>query len=366
MTQRFTEEGRVERVTVLEAGPVPGDRASARTRPTATRPSSSASAPCARRRSPSPSSGTSRRPSAPPLRTLVEFRDEAGELTIGDTVTVESVRGRPASSRSPARARARASRARSSATTSTPARSRTARTTCARRARSAPRRRRRACSRASRAPAAWAASASPSAGLTIVELIPDQNLMLVRGSVPGPEGRHRGGAHRWLTRRSWARTQEAHARRRRVRRARSTARSCTRSCVAELAARRRGTHSTRNRALVRGGGAKPWRQKGTGRARQGSIRAPQFAGGGVVFGPTPRHYTVKVNRKARRAALRSALSVHADRGSVFGLDAGGVRRAVDQAGGRPDRRPPRRLGAARAVRPGRGRRPSSRSATSPA
>jgi large subunit ribosomal protein L4 len=93
--------------------------------------------------------------------------------------------------------------------------------------------------------------------------------------------------------------------------------------VAELAARRRGTHSTRNRALVRGGGAKPWRQKGTGRARQGSIRAPHFAGGGTVFGPTPRHYTVKVNRKARRAALRSALSIHADRNSIFGLDAAG-------------------------------------------
>jgi large subunit ribosomal protein L4 len=91
--------------------------------------------------------------------------------------------------------------------------------------------------------------------------------------------------------------------------------------VAELAARRRGTHSTRNRALVRGGGSKPWRQKGTGRARQGSIRAPQFAGGGTVFGPSPRHYTVKVNRKARRAALRCALSVHAERGSVFGLEA---------------------------------------------
>jgi large subunit ribosomal protein L4 len=93
--------------------------------------------------------------------------------------------------------------------------------------------------------------------------------------------------------------------------------------VAELAARRRGTHATKNRAMVRGGGSKPWRQKGTGRARQGSIRAPHFAGGGVVFGPTPRHYTVKVNRKARRAALRCALSIHADRGSVFGLDAGG-------------------------------------------
>jgi large subunit ribosomal protein L4 len=93
--------------------------------------------------------------------------------------------------------------------------------------------------------------------------------------------------------------------------------------VAELAARRRGTHATRTRGLVRGGGAKPWRQKGTGRARAGSLRAPHFAGGGVVFGPSPRSYTVKVNRKARRAALRCALSVHAERGSLFALDAGG-------------------------------------------
>jgi len=92
--------------------------------------------------------------------------------------------------------------------------------------------------------------------------------------------------------------------------------------IAELAARRRGTAATRTRGLVRGGGAKPWRQKGTGRARQGTIRAPQWTGGGVVFGPSPRHYTVKVNRKARKAALRSALSLHAERGSLFGLDAG--------------------------------------------
>ncbi len=93
--------------------------------------------------------------------------------------------------------------------------------------------------------------------------------------------------------------------------------------VAQQAAARQGTHSTRSRGEVAGGGSKPYRQKGTGRARQGSIRAPQFAGGGVVFGPTPRHYTVKVNRKARRAALRSVLSVHAERKSLFALDAGG-------------------------------------------
>src|SRR3954447_17893117 len=90
--------------------------------------------------------------------------------------------------------------------------------------------------------------------------------------------------------------------------------------IAELAARRQGTHATKTRGLVRGGGAKPWRQKGTGRARAGSSRSPIWTGGGVVFGPSPRHYTFKVNRKERRAALRSALSVHAERGTVSVLD----------------------------------------------
>ena len=93
--------------------------------------------------------------------------------------------------------------------------------------------------------------------------------------------------------------------------------------VAELAARRRGTHATKTRGMVRGGGAKPWRQKGTGRARAGSSRSPLWSGGGTVFGPSPRHYIVKVNRKARRAALRSVLSLHAERSSLFGIDAGG-------------------------------------------
>ena len=92
--------------------------------------------------------------------------------------------------------------------------------------------------------------------------------------------------------------------------------------VAELAARRRGTHATKTRGMVRGGGAKPWRQKGTGRARAGSSRSPLWSGGGTVFGPSPRHYVLKVNRKARRAALRSALSLHAERGSLWGVDAG--------------------------------------------
>ncbi len=89
---------------------------------------------------------------------------------------------------------------------------------------------------------------------------------------------------------------------------------------AELNARRAGTRGAKSRGLVAGGRAKPWRQKGTGRARQGTIRAPQFAGGGVAFPPTMRSFDVKVNRKARRAALRGALSHHAAHGTLALLD----------------------------------------------
>lgn len=89
----------------------------------------------------------------------------------------------------------------------------------------------------------------------------------------------------------------------------------------ELNARRQGTSASKTRGEVRGGGAKPWRQKGTGRARAGSSRSPIWTGGGTVFGPQPRHFTFKVNRKEKRAALRSALSLHALRGSLAGLDA---------------------------------------------
>jgi large subunit ribosomal protein L4 len=94
-------------------------------------------------------------------------------------------------------------------------------------------------------------------------------------------------------------------------------------CVrAEQAARRRGTAATKTRAMVSGGGAKPWRQKGTGRSRAGSNRSPLWTGGGIAFGPQPRTYTFKVNRKERRGALRSALSMHAARGSLAVLDPG--------------------------------------------
>ena len=92
---------------------------------------------------------------------------------------------------------------------------------------------------------------------------------------------------------------------------------------AELNARRAGTRGAKTRGLVAGGRAKPWRQKGTGRARAGTIRAAQFTGGGVVFAPTMRSFEVKVNRKARRSALRSALSQHAANGTLGLIDASG-------------------------------------------
>jgi large subunit ribosomal protein L4 len=89
---------------------------------------------------------------------------------------------------------------------------------------------------------------------------------------------------------------------------------------AELNARRAGTRAAKSRGLVSGGRAKPWRQKGTGRARAGTIRAPQFTGGGLAFPPGPRSFDVKVNRKARRAAFRGALAAHATAGTLGVLE----------------------------------------------
>ncbi|MDD3824842.1 MAG: 50S ribosomal protein L4 [Anaerolineae bacterium] len=91
--------------------------------------------------------------------------------------------------------------------------------------------------------------------------------------------------------------------------------------VRQLANARQGTHKVKTRGEVRGGGRKPWRQKGTGRARQGTIRAPHWRGGGVVFGPTPRSYEQKMPRKMRRQALRSALSAKASESQLRVLDA---------------------------------------------
>lgn len=88
----------------------------------------------------------------------------------------------------------------------------------------------------------------------------------------------------------------------------------------QLSLRQGGTHSSKNRTAVSGGGAKPYRQKGTGRARQGTTRAPQFAGGGSVFGPVPRSHSHRLPKKVRQAALRSALSAHHGEGSLVVVD----------------------------------------------
>ena len=105
----------------------------------------------------------------------------------------------------------------------------------------------------------------------------------------------------------------------------------------QLARRHSGTHSTKNRHAVSGGGSKPWRQKGTGRARQGTSRAGQWAGGGVIFGPVPRNYVHSLPRKVRAAALRSALSLRAQEGAItiledFTLDVYKTRRVAEILG----------------------------------
>jgi len=102
--------------------------------------------------------------------------------------------------------------------------------------------------------------------------------------------------------------------------------------TAQLAHRRAGTHSTKTRAEVAGGGAKPWRQKGTGRARQGSIRAPQWRGGGVAHGPKPRDYSQRTPKKMIRLALRSALSDRASEGRVKVVDDWGIAEPRTKAG----------------------------------
>ena len=90
--------------------------------------------------------------------------------------------------------------------------------------------------------------------------------------------------------------------------------------VAQLANKRQGTQSAKTRSEVRGGGRKPWRQKGTGHARQGSTRAPQWTGGGVVFAPTPRDYSFKLNKKEKRAALKSALTSRVEENKFIVID----------------------------------------------
>ena len=162
-------------------------------------------------------------------------------------------------------------------------------------------------------------------GLVVHEVDAERNLLLVRGSVPGPKSglvEIRGGRALMAVKATVLGGS-----------AKDVALDATvfevevkphllhETVRSELNAARRGTRGAKSRGLVAGGRAKPWRQKGTGRARQGTIRAPQFTGGGVAFPPGMRSFDVKVNRKARRAALRGALSHHAANGTLAVLDA---------------------------------------------
>ena len=304
---------------MLEAGPCPVT-ASAPRSATATRPSSSPSAPQGEGADASPSSGTARRPTPRRCATSPSSATRPASSSWGRPSPPTRSR-RATRSRSPASRRARASRARSSATTSAAARSPTARTTSAPRARSARRPRPSRVFKGLRGPGQMGNKRITQKGLTVVEVDAGRQPAARPRRRARPARRHRGGADRWLAPRAsapparWSSTPPPG-------RPAGTSPSCTRCVRAELNARRQGTASTKTRGLVRGGGAKPWRQKGTGRARAGlDPRSPIWTGGGIVFGPQPRHYTFKVNRKARRAAFRSALSVHAGRGSLAVFDA---------------------------------------------
>ena len=180
-------------------------------------------------------------------------------------------------------------------------------------------------------------------GLTVVEVDAERNLLLIAGAVPGAIGgvveiQERVADGRARLHPSSAATAKAKLVRRGVRAGAQRQPLVHEVVTAELAARRQGTHATKTRGLVAGGRAKPWRQKGTGRARQGTTRAPQWTGGGVVFGPHPRNYTGKVNRKAHVKALRIALSAHATGGTLAAIDARRARREPrTKAGGRAGR-----------------------------
>ena len=207
-------------------------------------------------------------------------------------------------------------------------------------------------------PAGWATTQAPPRTSPSTRSTPSAGLLLIKGADPGPQGRPGPGPHRGQDGREAACSSEPHDRPRRRRpsidvrthggqgRHRRAARRDLRRqvniplihqvVVAQLAAARQGTHATKTRGEVRGGGKKPYRQKGTGRARQGSTRAPQFAGGGVVHGPQPRDYAQRTPKKMKAAALRGALSDRARDGRVHVVTAlVDGRRAVDQGRARP-------------------------------
>ena len=320
MTQLFMDDGKVERVTVLEAGPCPvtAIRTNDRDGYEAVQLAFGATKEKALSKA---ELGHLKKADAPPLRHIVEFRDEAGELTARRLGHRRGLRGRSDGQGLRHLEGQGLRRARSSATTSPAARQSHG-------------------SHNVRAPGSIGASAWPARVMKGIRGPGQMGNKRVtqkgladrphrRRRQPAaaarlgsrPAQRNRRGADRWLSR-----SQRASAAPTDVKLdetvfgARFNGPLVHESVRAELNARRQGTASTKTRGKVRGGGSKPWRQKGTGRARAGSSRSPIWTGGGTVFGPSPRRYTFKINRKERRAALRCALSLHAERSSIGVFD----------------------------------------------
>ena len=324
MTQVFQDDGSVARVTVLEAGPCPvtAVRTVERDGYDAVQ---LAFGQTKEKHLSKPELGHLKKADAAPMRHLVEFRDEAADLQLGQSVTVDSfqVGGRVKIAgvskgkgfqgtvkrhnfkRGPVSHGSHNVRAPGSIGASAdPARVRPG----------------------IRGPGQMGNKRATQPGLEIVAVDATEEPSARARVGPRAARWRRGGAWRCLTRPCSARRLAQTHHRRQSSRTRLSALAfhgplVHQSVRAEQAARRRGTAATKTRGMVSGGGAKPWRQKGTGRARAGSSRSPIWTGGGVVFGPQPRSYTFKVNRKEQRAALRSALSLHAQRGSLAVLDA---------------------------------------------
>ena len=318
MTQVFQEDGSVARVTVLEAGPCPVTAIRTRERD-GYEAVQLAFGQTKEKHLSKPELGHLKKADAPPMRHLVEFRGEAGELAARRRRDGRVVRGRrPREDRGHSKGKGFQGTIKRHNFASGP---------------------KSHGSHNVRAPGSIGASATPSRVLK-GHSRPGADGQQARYP-EGPRGRSRGrqgepaaGA------RLGARADAAPSWRcgampdapmlggaKKVKLddaafgARFSGPLVHQSVRAEQAARRRGTAATKTRGKVSGGGAKPWRQKGTGRARAGSSRSPVWTGGGTAFGPQPRSYTFKVNRKEQRAALRSALSLHAGRGSIAILDA---------------------------------------------
>ena len=336
MTQRFLDDGRVERVTVLEAGPchVTGIRTEERDGYDAVQLAFGAvkEKRLTKARARPPQEGRRARRCA----TCVEFRDEAGELQVGDEVTRRGLRAGP-DGEDLRRLEGQGLPGHDQAPQLQPrARRPTARTTSAPRARSAPPPRPRACSRASGPRPHGRQARHPAGPRGRRGRSPTATCCCVRGAVPGPEGRHRGGADRWLAARPRGCDKQGgvDARRRGVRREVERARSCTSACAPS--SRRAGRARRPPRRAARSAAAAPSRGARRAPAAPARARSARPSGPAAASPSAPRRATTPSRSTARPAAPRCAARSRCtpSRGSLAVVDAGALRRAVDQAGRR--------------------------------